>query len=91
MAALRGGGALGALYVIEGSALGAMLLRKQAQQLGLSENYGARHLASQTSEPARWRSFVAKLDERDPHRYDAMLNAASETFELAQRCFSAEQ
>lgn len=37
--------ALGWLYVAEGSNLGAALLRKAAAKLGLSDDYGARHLA----------------------------------------------
>ena len=87
-AALAEGGRPGALYVVEGSSLGARLLQKQAAMLGLSDEFGARHLALQTSEPARWRSFVDFLDRSDPRALDASVRAAAATFELAQHCFS---
>ena len=38
--------ALGWLYVAEGSNLGAAFLLKEAAKLGLSETFGARHLAA---------------------------------------------
>ncbi|WP_249977003.1 biliverdin-producing heme oxygenase [Vreelandella olivaria] len=55
--------ALGWLYVNEGSNLGAAFLLKYAAQLGLSTNYGARHLApSEDGRGLHWRNFVAQLD-----------------------------
>ncbi|WP_105440817.1 biliverdin-producing heme oxygenase [Neorhizobium sp. T25_13] len=55
--------ALGWLYVAEGSNLGAAFLLKQAARLGLSEEFGARHL---TGHPAgrglHWRTFVAAFN-----------------------------
>lgn len=57
------GTALGWLYVAEGSNMGAALLRKEAQKLGLSDDHGARHLAPAPEGPApHWRAFVAGLD-----------------------------
>lgn len=57
------GSALGWLYVAEGSNMGAALLRKEAQKLGLTDNRGARHLAPAPEGPApHWRAFVAALD-----------------------------
>ncbi|WP_336963788.1 biliverdin-producing heme oxygenase [Sphingobium aquiterrae] len=57
------GTALGWLYVAEGSNMGAALLRKEAQKLGLSDDVGARHLAPAPEGPApHWRAFVAALD-----------------------------
>lgn len=57
------GTALGWLYVAEGSNMGAALLRKEAQKLGLTDDLGARHLAPAPEGPARhWRAFVAALD-----------------------------
>ena len=55
--------ALGWLFVSEGSKLGAAFLIKRAVGLGLSETFGARHLA----EPAGgrtegWKRFVKTLD-----------------------------
>lgn len=57
------GTAVGWLYVAEGSNMGAALLRKEAQKLGLTDDLGARHLAPAPEGPApRWRAFVAALD-----------------------------
>ncbi len=58
--------ALGWLYVAEGSNLGAALLRKEAAKLGLSDDFGARHLAGHPDgRAAHWRAFVAALDAAD--------------------------
>ncbi|GLK54322.1 heme oxygenase [Methylopila capsulata] len=55
--------ALGWLYVAEGSNLGAAFLLKQAAKLGLSERFGARHLApAAEGRGLSWRSFAAALD-----------------------------
>lgn len=57
------GTALGWLYVAEGSNMGAALLRKEAQKLGLSDDVGARHLAPAPEGPApHWHAFTAALD-----------------------------
>lgn len=56
-------GALGWLYVAEGSNMGAALLRKEAAKLALSDSFGARHLAPASEGPAaHWRAFTAGLD-----------------------------
>ncbi len=55
--------ALGWLYVAEGSNLGAAFLLKEAAKLGLSENFGARHLAgAPKGRGLHWRTFTAALD-----------------------------
>lgn len=55
--------ALGWLYVAEGSNLGAAILLKQAAALGLSERFGARHLApSPAGRGLSWRVFASALD-----------------------------
>lgn len=55
--------ALGWLYVVEGSNLGAAFLLKYAKQIGLSETYGARHLAAPPEGRApNWRCFKEALD-----------------------------
>jgi heme oxygenase len=57
------GEALGWLYVIEGSNLGAAFLLKYAAKLGLDENMGARHLAgAPEGRGLHWRTFTAALD-----------------------------
>lgn len=54
---------LGWLYVVEGSNLGAAFLLKFAGQLGLSETFGARHLAGAPEGRGRhWRTFTEALD-----------------------------
>ncbi|RIV75396.1 biliverdin-producing heme oxygenase [Pelagerythrobacter aerophilus] len=64
--------ALGWLYVVEGSNMGAALLRKEAAKLGLSDSHGARHLAPAPEGPAaHWRTFTSALDS-------AALNAGEE-------------
>ncbi|ARP99526.1 biliverdin-producing heme oxygenase [Pseudorhodoplanes sinuspersici] len=55
--------ALGWLYVAEGSNLGAAFLLKEAAKLGLSETFGARHLAAHPQgRGLHWRTFTAALD-----------------------------
>lgn len=55
--------ALGWLYVAEGSNLGAAFLLKEALKLGLSEDFGARHLAgAPEGRGLHWRTFTAALD-----------------------------
>jgi heme oxygenase len=78
---------LGACYVLEGSALGARLLLREAAKLGLSAGYGARHLAHQSGDHARWKSFLAVLDRREIDRAEA-LHAAQRLFEAALAVYS---
>lgn len=55
--------ALGWLYVAEGSNLGAAFLLKEAAKLGLSETFGARHLATAPEgRGLHWKTFTAALD-----------------------------
>ena len=56
--------AMGGLYVVEGSNLGAAFLLKDAAKLGLGEEFGARHLAgAPEGRGLHWRTFTAALDE----------------------------
>jgi heme oxygenase (biliverdin-IX-beta and delta-forming) len=66
---------LGGLYVLEGSALGARLLLRRAESLGLTGQYGARHLARQTSDATRWKRFVAVLDQNDEEPQNVLAGA----------------
>jgi len=55
--------AFGWLYVAEGSNLGAAFLLKEATKLGLSETFGARHLAAAPEgRGLHWKTFTAALD-----------------------------
>jgi heme oxygenase len=55
---------LGWLYVAEGSNLGAAFLLKEAAKLGLSEAFGARHLAGHPDgRGLHWRNFVSAFNE----------------------------
>lgn len=57
--------ALGWVYTVEGSNLGAAFLLKMAvAQLDLSENFGARHLAGHDDgRGVHWKRFREKIDE----------------------------
>lgn len=55
--------AFGWLYVAEGSNLGAAFLLKEAANLGLSESFGARHLAgAPEGRGLHWRTFTQALN-----------------------------
>jgi heme oxygenase len=60
---LRRGGVWGAVYVLEGSALGARVLRRLVARLGMTPDFGARHLAHQTSDAGAWKRFVGLLED----------------------------
>ena len=54
---------IGWLYVAEGSNLGAAFLLKWAKQIGLSEDFGARHLAAAPEgRGLHWKTFTTALD-----------------------------
>ncbi|TPG90015.1 biliverdin-producing heme oxygenase [Pseudomonas caspiana] len=56
--------ALGWLFVSEGSKFGAAIMIKYAVALGLSETFGARHLADPGNSCAQdWNHFIRTLDE----------------------------
>lgn len=82
--------ALGVHYVLEGSALGARVLCKQVESLGMHRGHGARHLWAQ-AELLSWRNFLTMLDARSDHIDDeaaiaganAAFNAAANAMERA--------
>jgi heme oxygenase len=79
--------ALGWLYVAEGSRMGAALLRREAAKLGLSDGFGARHLAPAPEGPAaHWRAFVAALDAVDlaPEHEARVITGATAAFAQVQ-------
>jgi heme oxygenase len=91
------GEALGWIYVIEGSNLGAAFLLKYAAKLGLDENSGARHLAgAPEGRGLHWRTFTAALDsvyltEEDERQAIAGAEAAfRRVYDIAQGAFVQE-
>ncbi|PTQ75310.1 biliverdin-producing heme oxygenase [Celeribacter persicus] len=69
--------ALGWLYVVEGSNLGAAFLLKYAKKMGLSEAHGARHLAEPPEGRAPyWKAFKETLN-------GVVLNEAEEVRAIA--------
>jgi heme oxygenase len=88
MAPLNAAERVGALYVLEGSALGAHVLFERARALGLNESRGARHLAKQTGDAGRWRNFLGYLDARSDLDRAAVLGGAMSMFETALAVYS---
>jgi heme oxygenase len=76
-------GLLGILYVLEGATLGARLLYRDARALGLSDAYGARHLALQAADTGSWRAFLALLGRSPAFDLEPAAIAALATFALA--------
>lgn len=82
---------LGALYVLEGSTLGARLLRQRAAALGMHDGFGARHLALMSNDMAQWRAFLLLLDEACDFDMDRAAASANDVFALALRCFESDR
>lgn len=76
---------LGWLYTHEGSTLGAAFLLKFAQKdLGLTENFGAHHLAAHSQgRGLHWRSFKKTLDN-----LDLSAEQRAQTLQGAQNAFA---
>lgn len=77
--------ALGWLYVAEGSNLGAAFLLKAARELGLSESFGARHLApAPEGRGLHWKTFTSALDaiELSAEEEARVLAGANDAFAL---------
>lgn len=82
---------LGLLYVLEGSALGARILFRRAEQLGLTETHGARHLAGQVSDPRRWRNFLTMLESLGDIDQGLAIRSARACFSAALTHFTEVQ
>jgi len=81
---------LGALYVLEGSTLGARVLKSRAAALGLDDAFGARHLALMANAASQWQSFLSLLDDAQDFDIDHAAQSANAVFELAMRCLDRE-
>ena len=80
---------LGALYVLEGSTLGARVLKTRAAALGLTGEFGARHLALMTRDLSQWQSFLRRLDAEQDFDMERAVETANAVFDLALRCCKA--
>jgi heme oxygenase len=80
---------LGTLYVLEGSALGARVLYQRAQALGLTAQFGARHLARQASRIEDWRAFLDILEAADSFDIERAADASLAAFAIAADAFEA--
>lgn len=78
---------VGTLYVLEGSALGARVVYRRALTLGLSAQFGARHLACQVQDKASWPGFLAILDRHDQSNAEDTALASVAAFEHALIAF----
>jgi heme oxygenase (biliverdin-IX-beta and delta-forming) len=81
--------ALGALYVIEGSTLGARLIYGRAQRLGYNAHWGAQHLHVQTATERSWSKFVTLLDSASDNVQAEAVAAARRMFSIAIDAFQA--
>lgn len=81
----RASGVVGALYVLEGAALGARYLYRSVKDLGLTAETGARHLERQTGSES-WQRFQKLLGCPDIDREEAV-EAAVATFAYARGAF----
>ena len=83
LASMSAGAMLGALYVLQGSAMGARTIARRVSALGMGPEFGARHLAHQAANPKAWLQFLELLksfplsDEEE----SACARAAVATFE----------
>ena len=90
--------ALGWLYVIEGSKLGAAILAKHVSKLNLSAEYGAQFLAGPgIGRGHQWRAFMLAIEQLKltPEQEKEVIHGACQAFKFAnylvEHCFSAEQ
>ena len=74
--------AIGFLYVLEGSALGARMLLRNVQPSQRNES-GRRHLRRQANSLGNWCSFVERLESEPDLDLEETAKSASRAFELA--------
>ncbi|MBL8881461.1 MAG: biliverdin-producing heme oxygenase [Hyphomicrobium sp.] len=73
----------GALYVMEGSSLGAPVLMSMARKLGYDGSFGARHLAVQLKARQTWRQFIDIFEEVPGLDISASADTARKLFSIA--------
>lgn len=74
---------VGALYVLEGSALGTRILVKLASEIGMTATRGARHLHLQAEDRGAWRDFIAVMSALDDPPCHLTANKMFEAFARA--------
>lgn len=77
---------LGTLYVLEGSTLGARVLYRRANELGLSGTHGARHLQGQAASDGFCR-FLQILDAAPDVDMNKVIGASDLAFQWAETAF----
>jgi len=83
--------AVGWLYVAEGSKLGANILSRMSLALGLTESFGARHLApAPEGRGQAWKVFKAAIDGAELDR-TMCVSAAEEAFARFSTCLDLAQ
>lgn len=82
---------LGTLYVVEGSSLGARVLYRRAQTLGLTGAFGARHLAVQAQSNERWKRLLELLEAAPELDLDRTVEASRATFVAVEKAFEDPQ
>ncbi len=82
--------AVGTLYVLEGSALGARHLAPRAHAIGMNETFGARHFARQLATPKSWSAFLQVLEAAsfDSSQEDECVDASLMAFGLFERAYT---
>ena len=81
---------IGVSYVLEGSALGARILVKQAAVLGYDEARGARHLWKQAAGLENWRRFIAFIADITGIDRARVAQAADASFAQAAQSMGAD-
>jgi heme oxygenase len=76
-------GLLGAVNVLEGSTLGARVLRSRAAALGMTDGFGARHLAVMMRDMSCWQTFLRQLDDVEDFDIECAAQAANAVFDFA--------
>jgi heme oxygenase len=79
-------GLLGAVCVLEGSTLGARVLRSRSAAIGMTDGFGARHLGVMTRDMSCWQSFLRQLEGVEDFDIECAAQAANAVFDLAMRC-----
>lgn len=88
--ALGEGGILGALYVLEGSTIGARWIAREVEKLGVVADNGGRHLSVQAANPRAFRLFIDILEAArlDADAEAECVAAAIDTFSCFQRAYA---